>query len=398
MFHRFIGSVIKSKNKNAMNRNNINPCSSVTRFVELFPEENPLLLDNGESLGNIRVAYQTYGKLNADGTNAVNICHALTGNAHAAGILSSEESDPKSNPDLLKKYSVLYKGKVGWWDPLIGPGRAFDTNKYFVVCSNVLGSCYGATGPVSINPKSHETYQLNFPAITVRDMIKVQKALFDYLGVNKIKTVTGGSLGGMQTLEWGVMYPEMVDSIIPIGTAAKHSAWAIGLSEFQRLAIKNDPDWKNGYYSKQPVKGLSLARQIAMMSYRSFPSFDKKFGREKVNATEKFQVTSYLDYQGQKLVERFDANTYLLLSDVMDRHDISLNRDKVEDVLASVKPKTLAIGISSDVLYPTQEQKFIVEHIPGAHYIEIDSHHGHDAFLIEFEKLTGIITQFLSTI
>jgi homoserine O-acetyltransferase/O-succinyltransferase len=298
---------------------------------------------------------------------------------------------------LLKKYSKMFKGKPGWWDAVIGPGKVFDTNKYFVICPNILGSCYGTTGPVGMNLETNKPFQANFPSITVRDIVTLQKVLIDYLGVNKIKTVIGGSLGGMQALEWGVMYPNLVESIIPIGTSAKHSAWAIGLGEAERLAIKNDPDWQNGFYTKQPVKGLSLARQIAIISYRSFASFEEKFGREKVNDSKTYQVMNYLNYQGKKLVERFDANTYLLLAEVMDRHDIGLNRDKVENVLAEVKPKTLAIGISSDILYPTIEQKFLVEHIPNAKYVEIISHHGHDAFLIEFDQLNKIIGEFLKS-
>jgi homoserine O-acetyltransferase len=314
-----------------------------------------------------------------------------------AGVLSIEESDANSNPDLLNKYSKLFKGKPGWWDPLIGPGKVFDTNNYFVICSNILGSCYGTTGPVSINPQTSRPYQASFPSVTVRDMIKVQKELIDYLGVNKLKTVTGGSLGGMQSLEWGVMHPEIVESIIPIGASAKHSAWAIGLGELERQAIKNDPDWANGYYDKQPVRGLSLARQIAMVSYRSFQSFDTKFGRDKENNDDLYRVISYLTYQGHKLVDRFDANTYVLLANAMDHHDIGFKRDKVENVLRAIKVKTLAIGISSDILYPTAEQKFLVRHIPESKYAEIDSPHGHDAFLIEFDQLTRIISEFMGS-
>ena len=369
--------------------------SCETKFAEFFSKINPMILHNGEALNKVRVAYQTYGQLNSEGTNAILICHALTGNSHAAGILSKEESDRNSEPDLLKKYSKMFKGKPGWWDPVIGPDKVFDTNKYFVICPNILGSCYGTTGPVSINQESDKPFQTDFPSVTVRDIVNLQKVLVDYLGVNKIKAVAGGSLGGMQALEWGIMYPNVVESIIPIGTSAKHSAWAIGLGEAERLAIKNDPAWQNGFYNKQPRKGLSLARQIAIISYRSFASFEEKFGREKVNDSESFQVMNYLDYQGQKLVDRFDANTYLLLADTMDRHDIGLNRDKVENVLGEIKPKTLAIGISSDILYPTVEQKFLVDHIPNAKYAEIKSHHGHDAFLIEFDQLNKIIGEFL---
>jgi len=269
--------------------------SCETKFAEFFSKINPMILDNGEKISKVRVAYQTYGELNSEGTNAILICHALTGNSHAAGILNKEESDLNSEPDLLKKYSKMFKGKPGWWDPVIGPGKVFDTNKYFVICSNILGSCYGTTGPVSINQESDKPFQTDFPSVTVRDIVNLQKVLVNYLGVNKIKAVAGGSLGGMQALEWGIMYPNVVESIIPIGTSANHSAWAIGLGEAERLAIKNDPDWQNGFYNKQPVKGLSLARQIAIISYRSFASFEEKFAREKVKDSEKFQVMNYLD-------------------------------------------------------------------------------------------------------
>ena len=367
-----------------------------TMFAEFFSENSPFVLENTQKLINVHVAYQTYGKLNEEGTNAILICHALTGNSHVAGVLSIEESDSNSSPDLLKKYSRLFKGKPGWWDPLIGPDKVFDTNKYFIICSNILGSCYGTIGPVSINPQTSRPYQASFSSVTVRDMIKVQKELIDYLGVNKLKTVTGGSLGGMQALEWGVMYPEIVESVIPIGASAKHSAWAIGLGELGRMAIKNDPDWANGYYENQPVRGLSLARQIAMVSYRSFQSFESKFGRDKESNNENYKVISYLSYQGHKLVDRFDANTYLLLANAMDHHDIGFNRDKVENVLGAIRVKTLAIGISSDILYPTAEQKFLVRHIPEAKYAEIDSPHGHDAFLIEFDQLDKILREFLN--
>ncbi|NWF89495.1 MAG: homoserine O-acetyltransferase [Ignavibacteriaceae bacterium] len=368
------------------------------QFIDLFSKENLFLLDGGENLEKVRIAYQTYGKLNDEGTNAILICHALTGNSHAAGILTKEAWDENGNTDLLNKYFKMFKGKSGWWDALIGPEKTFNTDKYFVICSNILGSCYGSTGPVSINPKTLKPFQIDFPSITVRDIVRIQKSLIKTLGVNKIRTVAGGSLGGMQALEWGIMYPELVESVISIGTSAKHSAWAIGISEAQRLAIKNDPEWLNGYYKKQPAKGLSLARQIAMISYRSMLSFEDKFGREYINNSKKFQVSNYLEYQGNKLVERFDANTYLLLTDVMDKHDISTNRDKTENVLKEMKTKLLAIGISSDILYPTHEQKYMAEHASNAKYAEIKSRHGHDAFLIEFDQLSKIIGEFLESL
>jgi len=279
-----------------------------TEIVNLFDKTNPFKLEVGSELPYVQAAYQTYGELNPDGTNAILICHALTGNAHAAGILSDEEHDIKSNPDLLNKYSVINKDKPGWWDELIGEGKLFDTNKYFVISSNILGSCYGTTGPVSIKNIFNRNYGMNFPTVTVRDMVRLEKALVDHLNVNKLATVVGGSLGGMQVLEWAVMYPEMVSSIIPIATSAQHSPWAISLNEASRRAIKNDPKWMNGNYKTQPYDGLALARKIAMISYRSMESFEQKFSRErkdenssKLDIDNIFQIESYLNHHGDKI-------------------------------------------------------------------------------------------------
>lgn len=375
-----------------------------TSFVDLFDEASPLSLECGESLSKVRVAYQTYGKLNDEGTNAVVICHALTGNAHAAGILESIEYDSNSQPDCLEQYSIMAKDKPGWWNELIGPDKLFNTNKYFVISSNILGSCYGTTGPTSLNPGNLKKYGYDFPIITVRDMVHVQKKLIDHLGVNKIRTVAGGSLGGMQVLEWPLLYPELVESIIPIATSAQHSPWAIGLNEASRNAIINDPEWQNGNYDKQPLQGLSLARKIAMISYRSHGSFERKFSRkpkqEKSIFTKQnyFDVEGYLDYQGEKLTKRFDANTYLTLSKVMDLHDITRHRGSFEEVLGSIQCPSLNIGITSDILYPAEEQKQISSLIPNSQYAEVNSIHGHDAFLIEFEQLTNIIGEFLKKV
>jgi len=377
-----------------------NKMISKTKIVSLFNFNDPLVFETGDKLSPVQVAYQTYGTLNSDGTNAILVNHALTGNAHAAGTSDEIETDINSNPDLLKKYSKIQKGKKGWWDDLIGEGKLFDTNKYFVISSNILGSCYGTTGPVSIKNMFNRKYGLDFPTVTVLDMVKVQKKLLEHLNVNKLVTAVGGSLGGMQVLEWAIMYPEMLQSIIPIATSAQHSPWAISINQAARQAIENDCKWKNGNYKEQPEDGFSLARKIAMISYRSIDSFEDKFSRSRktndksLDKENIFQIESWLNHHGDKINERFDANTYLYLSHAMDLHDVALDRDKLDKVLGGIKTPTLTIGISSDMLYPSEEQKRISELIPNSTYEEIDSIHGHDAFLIEFEQIEKIIKGF----
>ena len=352
-----------------------------TLYQKLFIDE-PFYFESGKTIPSVTVAYETYGKLNSDGTNAILICHALTGDSHA-----SNYNEPDERP--------------GWWDGLIGKGKAFDPEKYFVVCSNFIGGCYGTSGPASINPATNKPYGLGFPQMTVRDMVNLQYKLIQYLNIKKLKTISGGSLGGMQTLEWALMYPDLVETIIPMATAARHSAWAIGLNEIQRKAIMDDPDWNNGNYTKQPVKGLSTARMLAMMSYRSDINFEERFAREtksKTNNHEKpfYQVESYLHYQGEKLVNRFDANTYLYIANSMDLHDVTTGRGSFDETLSKIKARTLCVGIDTDLLYPVHEQKEIANAIPNSEYFEIKSPYGHDAFLIEFDQLNDVIIKFLS--
>ena len=336
-----------------------------TQCVELFNDEQPLVLESGEQLSPVHVAYETYGTLNENGTNAILICHALTANAHAAG-----------------KNSAIDKTS-GWWDPLIGPGRAFDTDRYFVVCPNIFGSCYGTTGPASINPATGELYRLDFPEFTVRDMVTLQKKLLDFLGVRQLVTITGSSLGGMQVLEWPLMYPEFCKSIIPISTAARQTAWCIALNTAARTAIINDPDWNHGDYERQPASGLALARMIGMISYRSGAEFEERFGNDS------YQIESYLRYQGEKLVSRFDANTYLYLTRAMDSHDITRGRD------TKIHCPVCCIGFSSDSRYPINNQKELVDQIPNAELHVLDSIHGHDSFLIEFDAMSRVIHDFM---
>jgi len=354
-----------------------------TKSLRLFSPERPLLLECGTTLSEVSVVYETYGTLNTEGTNAILICHALTANAHAAGYHSPSDK------------------RAGWWDGIIGPGKAFDTDHYYVVCPNILGSCYGTSGPTSTNPLTGERYGTTFPQITVRDIVNVQKAVLDTLEIRRLATVCGSSLGGMQVLEWGIMFPEFCSSIIPISTAAQQPAWCIGLNVAARKAIMNDPVWNNGLYGRQPSDGLALARMIGMISYRSIGEFEERFGRDRLleghpfTPDNLFQVESYLRHHGEIFAERFDANTYLLLTRAMDAHDISIGRGDVRDVLASISPHALIVAVSSDIRYPSYFQQALSEHIPGATYVEIDSIHGHDAFLIEFDKLNNSIHQFL---
>ncbi len=359
---------------------------AATESVELFSPNSPLLLESRETLAPVTVAYETYGTLNTEGTNALLVCHALTGSAHAAGLSRDCQT--------------------GWWDGIIGEGKALDTSKYFVICSNFLGSCYGTTGPSSINPATGKAYRTDFPKVSVRDMVRVQYELIHYLGVQKLAAVIGGSLGGMQVLEWALMYPDFVDAIIPIATSARHSAWCIGWGEIERLAILNDPAWNNGAYTEQPYNGLALARMIAMISYRSKNSYEDRFGQKKHSNSNLpfshggsrdnfFEMQSYLHHQGKKLVDRFDAATYIYVTRAMDSHDVTRNRGTLETVLGGIKARALCIGVASDVLYPAEEQKGIAALIPDAEYAEIASVHGHDAFLIEYDQLNRIVGDFL---
>ena len=352
--------------------------------------ENPLRLEYGGVLNDVCVTFETYGELNAAKDNAVLLCHALTGSAHAAGVQGITPS-------------VTPQGEVpGWWDPLIGPGKAVDTRQHFVICSNVLGGCYGTTGPSSLNPETGEPYRLSFPRYTVRDIVAVQARLLDALGIESVRAVIGGSMGGMQALEWAATHPERVRSLVSIAVGARHSAWAIGLNEVARRAITSDPAWQGGNYlpGTQPEAGLGLARAVAMLSYRSVDSLEAKFGRERVSASRdllahSFEIESYLNYQGVKLVKRFDANTYLYLTKAMDDFDLSEGRGRLKHVLQKMTMPSLIMGITSDVLYPEPEQLALVEGLPNADYARISSPHGHDAFLIEFPQLAARLRRFL---
>ena len=335
-----------------------------TRWIDL-PRELPL--DLGGALPGVRVAYRTWGRLDAAGENAVVVCHALTGSADADR----------------------------WWTGMFGPGRALDPERDFIVCSNILGSCYGTTGPTSPNPATGRPWLGDFPPITVRDMVRVQRELLAALGVRRVRLVVGGSLGGMQVLEWALSYPDLVEAIVPIATSAHHSAWAIGLSEAQRQAIYADPRWKGGRYelSDPPAAGLSAARMIAMCTYRHKASFEERFGR-RLQTADLFAMESYLRYQGQQLVDRFDAATYVALTRAMDTHDVARARGDYDEVMRGVRARTLVVSIDSDVLYLPDEQEEIAHGIPGARLVRLASGDGHDAFLIDVDWLSDVVAEF----
>ncbi|MBD3225865.1 MAG: homoserine O-acetyltransferase [Caldithrix sp.] len=374
--------------------------NGLNRKIEFTTLKEPFNLDNGSVLTKVSVAYETYGALNDQKSNVILVCHALTGSAHVAGPAVFPEEAVTQAPLLA---SINGKGK-GWWDGIIGPGKLLDTRRYFIVSTNVLGSCYGTSGPFSINPGTGKRYGPDFPQITVRDMVRVQYALMRQMNIDQILMVIGGSLGGMQVLEWGILYPESVQKLVPIATPARHTDWGIALNHLARMAIRNDPHWQGGYYDEQPLSGLSLARKIGMISYRTDVSFNNRFRYESIQPTDQkwsqtnqYQVESYLNYQGQKLVNRFDANSYLYLTRAMDTHDVSGGRGTLRDALSAIKAPTLTIGIDTDVLYPVHEQKAIAAAIHRGRYAEIRSMNGHDAFLIEFDQLTAIVQPFLQS-
>jgi homoserine O-acetyltransferase/O-succinyltransferase len=347
-------------------------------------------LESGEKLGPITIAYETYGTLNKDASNAILIDHALTGDAHAAGYHEGDK-------------------EPGWWDSMIGPGKAFDTNKYFVVCSNVLGGCKGSTGPSSINPKTEKPYGLDFPVITIKDMVNAQVRLIDHLGIEKLLAVAGGSMGGMQVLQWAASYPERIHSAIPIATAATHSPQQIAFNEVGRQAIMADPNWNEGNYygGSLPVKGLSVARMVGHITYMSDESMADKFGRrfkhekQPFKFSPEFEVEGYLQYRGDNFIKRFDPNTYLYITKAIDYFDLS-NGQGLHNLLKGTKTRFLIIAFKSDWLYPAHQSQEIARacKLAGleAIYIELNSTYGHDAFLVEVDEQTHLITHFLKKV
>ena len=356
---------------------------------------NEMVLESGERLGPVTVAYETYGQLDKEKSNAVFICHALSGDSHAAGYYTDDDPKP------------------GWWDIMIGPGKGIDTDRYFVICSNVIGSCMGSTGPSSINPNTGRPYGLDFPLVTIGDMVDAQKALMDHLGIEKLLSVVGGSIGGMQVLEWAVRYPEMVRSAIALATTARHSALAIAFNEVARQAIMADPDWKGGHYynGPRPDHGLAVARMIGHITYLSEDSMWEKFGRRLQNKDAfsydfdaDFQIESYLRYQGRKFVERFDANSFLYITKAADYYDLAREHgdDSLAAALSKAQARFLVVSFTSDWLYPTYQSRAIVQAIKknwgDVSFCEIDAKWGHDAFLLPNPRLSALIAGFLDNV
>ncbi len=360
--------------------------------TELFSIKDDLKLSSGKTLSNVQLAYETYGKLNSAKSNAILVCHALTGDAHAAGKFSRRKDE-----------------KPGWWDMVIGPGKALDTEKYFVICSNVLGGCKGSTGPASINPETEKEYALDFPIITIEDMVHAQKKLIEYLGIEKLYAVIGGSMGGMQALQWTVSYPEMMKKASIIATTARSSPQQIAFNEVGRQSIILDNNWNNGnYYGKEktPRSGLAVARMIGHITYLSDESMYQKFGRDLQDKDElsydftlDFQVESYLHHQGETFVRRFDANSYLYITKAVDYFDLAVEGN-LADGLKDVKAKIQVIAVDSDWLYPVDQSKDLLAALQtndvDVIYNEVKSDFGHDAFLLENGQMNFLLSNFLS--
>lgn len=342
-------------------------------------------LDNGATLAPVEIAYEAWGELNSARSNAILILHAFSGDSHAGG-------------------------HGGWWEAMIGPGRAFDTDRYFIVCSNVLGGCRGTTGPASLNPASGKPYAMQFPVITVGDMVRLQARLADHLGIGIWLAVAGGSMGGMQALEWAVAHPERVASAIVIAATAKHSAQQIAFNEVGRQAIVADPDWCGGNYYGQapPARGLAVARMVGHITYMSDASMREKFGRRLrgkdafgFDFSVDFEVESYLRYRGSQFVERFDANSYLYITKAMDYFDLSAGRRSLAEVFAETRTRFLVLSFTSDWLYPTYQSIEIVTALRrwngDVAFCELSSSYGHDAFLVDVKEQSEIVTGFLAS-
>ncbi len=329
-----------------------------------FTYRQPITLENGQVLKTLDVVYHTYGKMNADKSNVVWFCHALT-----------------ANSDVLD-----------WWNSLCGEGKTFNPAKHFIVCANIIGSCYGSSGPLSGNVDEKQIFYSTFPQITIRDMVQAHIILRKHLGIDKIGTIVGGSMGGYQVLEWVLSEPTVFDKMILVATSAQESAWGIAIHTAQRLAIETDRTWKDKN-QQAGAQGLKTARAIGMLTYRNYLAFVKTQSDDE-HKLDNYKASSYIHYQGEKLVKRFNAYSYWILTKAMDSHNVARNRGRVEDVLNSIQTKTLIIGISSDQLCPVAEQKFMAQYIPNSKFVEIDSPYGHDGFLIEGKLIGEVIESY----
>ncbi len=335
------------------------------RRLKIFKYPHTLHLESGASLAEIEIGYTTYGRLDASRTNVVWICHALTAD---------------SNPEE-------------WWPGLVGPGKLYDPDKYFIVCANMLGSCYGSTNPDSIDPVTGKAYGRTFPLITIRDIVKTLQELRIYLGVEKIYLATGGSMGGQQVLEWAIMEPDLIEHLVVIGTNARHSPWGIAFNEAQRMALLADRTLFNGEEEGGKL-GMEAARAVAMLSYRNYEAYHRTQMDEE-EGIDDYRASSYQQYQGRKLSSRFTAGAYWVLCKAMDTHDVGRGRGGYQAALSTIRARALIFGIETDFLFPIREQQDIQAHIPGALLQTIDSPFGHDGFLIEFEQIEKLVTDFL---
>jgi len=357
-----------------------------------FVSAEPFVFEAGGELPGFTLRYETYGRLNREHSNAVLVCHALSGDHHCAGIHRLSDRKP------------------GWWNNLIGPGKALDTNQWFVIGVNCLGGCQGSTGPGSMDPRSGRRYQLGFPVLSILDMVRAQARLLDHLEIRRLAAVMGGSMGGMQALQWGVAFPDRVERILAFATTARQNAQAIAFNEVGRCAIMQDPAWNGGDYEPAagPRFGLAIARMMAHITYLSDRGMDEKFGRSRrvgeAVAGEKFgvefEVESYLRYQGESFTHRFDANTYLYFTKALDRFDLAAAAGSLEAALAPVQARTLVVGFSSDWLFPPEQNRALVHALlragKAATYAELSTDLGHDSFLVESPELYDLVRSFLA--
>lgn len=365
-----------------------NVATRTRHVLTVATPDAPFVTEHGDVIPHVEIAYETWGTPSPARDNVVLVCHALTGDSHVA---SHHEGD-----------------EPGWWEALVGPSRPIDTNRWFVICTNLLGSCNGSTGPCSIDPRTGTRYNLRFPWITVRDIVDAQERLLTALGIERLHAALGGSLGGMQALEWAATFPERVARVIPIATSGRFSPQGIAYNEVQRRAIMLDPAWKGGAYEpdENPTQGLAIARMVGIITYQSEELMRARFGRNPEarytawpEFLQRFDIEGYLHYQGDKLVRRFDANAYLYLTRAMDSHDLGRGRGGYEEGLRRIQARTLAIGIRSDILFHAYQAREVVEHLVefgrDASYWELDSPNGHDAFLNDFDRVAPVIRAFI---